>query len=193
VTARRGLVTAGIAVVALVGAWVVTETAPSAHDWLDPIPVTATVGEEAVGRNLAATVHDVTAAETVIDTDGAEIETGGVWVVVDASARAVISERAVNLGGTRLVVDGVEYSPSDRVDRSSTFAGRPLSIGIDLRGALVFELPAVPDEAELRLGPGVSAGPVDLRGDSVLVVPIDLEGREPEASVTLPTPALESE
>lgn len=183
--ARRGLVSAGIAVAALVGAWLVTATAPSGSDWLEPLPVTAQVGAEAVGRNLAATVHGATAAEVVIDDLGTAIETGGVWVIVDASARAVVTERASALGGARLIVGDVEYSPTDRVDR--TLAGSMLPVGIDLRGPLVFELPDVPAEAELRL-----AGRADGRGDSVLVIPLAFETGEVEASVTLPATALET-
>lgn len=184
-SARRRLLSAGVAAVALAGAWIVTETAPSGHDWLEPLPVTAAVGDEAVGRNLAATVHGATAAEVVVDDLGAAIETGGVWVVVDASARAVVTERASTLGGTRLIVGDVEYSPTDRVDRTLVDGSPP--VGIDLRGPLVFELPDVPAEAELRL-----AGSADGRGDSVLVFPLAFETGEVEASVTLPATALET-
>lgn len=179
---RTRLAHAGVAAAALVAAGVVINSAPPSGAWLEPLPVAGTIGQEAVGRNLAATVHDVRLAEAISGgSDAADelVPTGGVWVVVDLSARAVVDERVAGFNGIALHTAGVEYSASDRADEA--LVGRSLSIAVETTGSIAFELPEVPDTpVELHL-----ALRRDSRGDSVLVVPISLDGLEPEAAVAL--------
>lgn len=179
---RTRLVHAAVAAAVLVVAGVAINTAPPSNAWLEPLPVAGTIGQEAVGRNLAATVHGVRLAETIVDGAGSSDEivpTGGVWVVVDLSARAIIDERVAGFNGIALHTAGLEYSASDRVD--GALNRRSLSIAVETTGSIAFELPEVPDApVELHL-----ALRRDSRGDSVLVVPISLDGLEPEASVAL--------
>jgi len=168
-------------VVILVIAGVVAHTTPNDEQQQAPIPVRGQVGETLSGRNIAATVDAVRVAESVEASNGWAGPTAGVWVVVDASVEANVTESI--FGYARLKVGDVTYSASTRPDRG-TIAATGLSVGIPWTGPLMFELPRplvtgdAARTAELQLA--VDADP---RADSMLVMPVDLSAIEIEKVV----------
>jgi hypothetical protein len=165
-------------VLLLVVAGVVAHTSPDQAARQAAVPVHGQVGETLDGRNIRATVDDVRVAESVEASNGWAGPTSGVWVVVDASVEARVTELAATLGYARIKVGGVTYSASTRPDRG-TIAGTSLSVGIPWTGPLMFELPLplvssdAARHAELQLA--VDADP---RADSMLVMPVDLYSLE---------------
>ena len=168
-------------VVILVIAGVVAHTTPNDEQQQAPLPVRGQVGETLSGRNIAATVDAVRIAESVEASNGWAGPTAGVWVVVDASVEANVTESI--FGYARLKVGDVTYSASTRPDRA-TIAATGLSVGIPWIGPLMFELPRplvsgdASRTAELQLA--VDADP---RADSMLVMPVDLSAIEIEKVV----------
>ena len=168
-------------VVILVLAGVVAHTTPNDEQQQAPLPVRGQVGETLSGRNIAATVDAVRVAESVEASNGWAGPTAGVWVVVDASVEANVTESI--FGYARLKVGDVTYSASTRPDRA-TIAATGLSVGIPWTGPLMFELPRplvtgdAARTAELQLA--VDADP---RADSMLVMPVDLSAIEIEKVV----------
>ena len=168
-------------VVILVIAGVVAHTTPDDEQQQAPIPVRGQVGETLSGRNIAATVDAVRIAESVEASNGWAGPTAGVWVVVDASVEANVTESI--FGYARLKVGDVTYSASTRPDRA-TIAATGLSVGIPWTGPLMFELPRplvsgdAARTAELQLA--VDADP---RADSMLVMSVDLSAIEIEKVV----------
>ena len=173
-------------VVILVLAGVVAHTTPNDEQQQAPLPVRGQVGETLSGRNIAATVDAVRVAESVEASNGWAGPTSGVWVVVDASVEANVTES--NFGYARLKVGDVTYSASTRPDRA-TIAATGLSVGIPWTGPLMFELPRLlvssdaSRTAELQLA--VDADP---RADSMLVMPVDLSAIEIETVVETERP-----
>ena len=173
-------------VVILVIAGIVAHTTPNDEQQQAPLPVRGQVGETLSGRNIAATVDAVRVAESVEASNGWAGPTSGVWVVVDASVEANVTES--NFGYARLKVGDVTYSASTRPDRA-TIAATGLSVGIPWTGPLMFELPRLlvssdaSRTAELQLA--VDADP---RADSMLVMPVDLSAIEIETVVETERP-----
>ena len=173
-------------VVILVLAGVVAHTTPNDEQQQAPLPVRGQVGETLSGRNIAATVDAVRVAESVEASNGWAGPTVGVWVVVDASVEANVTES--NFGYARLKVGDVTYSASTRPDRA-TIAATGLSVGIPWTGPLMFELPRLlvssdaARTAELQLA--VDADP---RADSMLVMPVDLAAIDIETVVETERP-----
>jgi len=173
-------------VVILVIAGVVAHTTPNDEQQQAPLPVRGQVGETLSGRNIAATVDAVRVAESVEASNGWAGPTAGVWVVVDASVEANVTESI--FGYARLKVGDVTYSASTRPDRA-TIAATGLSVGIPWTGPLMFELPRplvsgdASRTAELQLA--VDADP---RADSMLVMPVDLSAIEIEKVVETERP-----
>ena len=173
-------------VVILVIAGVVAHTTPDDEQQQAPLPVRGQVGETLSGRNIAATVDAVRVAESVEASNGWAGPTAGVWVVVDASVEANVTESI--FGYARLKVGDVTYSASTRPDRA-TIAATGLSVGIPWTGPLMFELPRplvsgdASRTAELQLA--VDADP---RADSMLVMPVDLSAIEIETVVETERP-----
>jgi len=174
-------------VVILVIAGVVAHTTPSEEQQEAAIPVRGQIGETLDGRNIRATVDDVRIAESVEAGNGWAGPTSGVWVVVDASVEARVTDLAT-LGYARIKVGDVTYSASTRPDRA-TIAETGLSVGIPWTGPLMFELPLplvssdAARHAELQLA--VSNDP---RADSMLVMPVDLYSIEIEKVVETDQP-----
>ena len=173
-------------VVILVIAGIVAHTTPNDEQQQAPLPVRGQVGETLSGRNIAATVDAVRVAESVEASNGWAGPTAGVWVVVDASVEANVTESI--FGYARLKVGDVTYSASTRPDRA-TIAATGLSVGIPWTGPLMFELPRLlvssdaSRTAELQLA--VDADP---RADSMLVMPVDLSAIEIETVVETERP-----
>jgi hypothetical protein len=104
--------------------------------------VSGSIGEDVDVHPYQLHVNGVTVAETVVQTspisgDVTEIDSDGIWVVVDMSYATVDTERAP--GTTDLVLrdgQGREYRVSDRSD------GKAWLVGPDiwLRGTLAFEV-----------------------------------------------------
>jgi hypothetical protein len=181
----------GAALAAIIAAAaLVLRTAPTEAEWQGPIEVHGAVGEEVAGRNIAATVDGVRVARTVTASTGWIGETPGVWVVVDVSAAAVVTEAGATLATAELVLGEDTYSASTRPG-IGTIADQSLSVGVPLRGPLMFEVPrdAVASDraarAVIRLGQDG-----DPRTDSLLVVPLDLTRADVEDALTADEPDL---
>ncbi|WEO75795.1 hypothetical protein BJQ94_10395 [Cryobacterium sp. SO2] len=177
---------------ALVGilalAAVVLHTAPDRELQQSAIVVPGAVGEQASGRNIAATVHSVAVTETVTAGNGWAGSTPGVWVVVDLSVQALVDDQGAPLGTAVLRVGDSGFSASIRPGDATVAAAR-LATGIALNGPLMFELPAdvvagaAAGSARLEL-----AANSDPRVDSLIVVPIDLSVLEVQPSLDVAFP-----
>jgi hypothetical protein len=183
---RHVLNGAGLVVI-LVIAGVVAHTTPSREQQEAAIPVHGQLGETLEGRNIRATVNDVRVAESVEASNGWTGPTSGIWVVVDASVEARVTDLAT-LGYARIKVGDVTYSASTRPD-TATIAETGLNVGIPWTGPLMFELPLslvssdAARHAELQLA--VSNDP---RADSMLVMPLDLHAIDIDAVIETDQP-----
>lgn len=172
----------------LVASGVVAATTPSDAQWQQPFAVAASTDERASGRNLAATVHGAVLSDEVSAGSWSSGE-GSLWVLVDASVEAVVTEQATLLGHAVLVVGDRTYAASDRPDDSS-LRRAGLSVGIPLRGMLAFEVPAntldgeTAARAELQL-----AVDSDPRLDSMIVLPLDLTALPHHRAAQITAPA----
>lgn len=182
--AAHGLTLVGILTVA----GVVLHTAPDRDLQQSPIIVDGILGEQASGRNIAATVHTVTLTESVTAGDGWAGATSGVWVVVDVTVQAVVNDQRAALGTAVLRVGDSSFSASTRPGRATVAAAR-LATGIPLTGPLMFELPA-----DVAAGAAAAHATLELaansdpRVDSQIVVPLDLTADELLTSLTVSAP-----
>jgi hypothetical protein len=167
-------VTAGAALVA--AAWGVAAITPADDAFESPFPITAEIGERAVGRDLAMTVTGVRRTETVRAGDWSA---DGNWVIVDLDAEAVVSEYGNLLSLATLDVDGRTFGASERPDSLSR---TPLAVGIPRSGSLAFELPDDVTGGTAVLRVGVDSDP---RLDSVIMVEIDLDAGAIESEAEL--------
>lgn len=161
--------TAGVAFVA--ASWFVAAATPAGEDRLaDPFVVTADVGESVTGRNIGATVHEMTIADRVTY-DGWFGE--GTWLVVNLDAWAIETESPGALSGVYLVIGERTFRASERpgsYDTEASLFRTGLHLGIPQTGSLAFELPAdvLEDQGTLQL-----AISDFLDADSVIEVPVD--------------------
>jgi hypothetical protein len=175
----NGAALAGVLVVA----GVVAHTTPDETQQQGPILVRGEIGETLTGRNIRATVDDVRIADSVTASNGWQGTTTGVWVVVEASAEAVVDDFGAFLGTAVLRIGDTTYSASPRPDQA-TLATQSLDVGIPRHGSLMFELPRplvaseAAQTAELQF-----AENSDTRADSLLVVPIDLAAIDIDDSI----------
>lgn len=149
----------------LIGAWFVQLLTPSDDLVAEPFLVAASVGSEAVGREIVVTVLDVRAAGSVTNSSGWSAE--GTWLLVDLNAETVTADQV--LRGATLMIDGIEFRASERMD--SMFSTR-LVPGIPRTGTIAFELP----DASLT-GTGILHLSLrdDTRLDSVIELTIPLD------------------
>ncbi|WP_460796421.1 DUF4352 domain-containing protein [Microbacterium sp. GXF0217] len=162
----------------LVGAWLVALVAPDDSASVEPFIVPAAIGEEAVGRDFAVTVQDVTLADKVSGANGWSAE--GTWLVVELDAEANLDQFGMSFNGAALIIDGQSFRPTERVP---SFLSTPLVTGVSQSGALAFELPedARSGTAILRL-----SAKADTRADSVAELEIDLGALAPVADAEVP-------
>jgi hypothetical protein len=149
----------------VVAAWFVALVTPGEQQIQAPMPLTVAVGEEAVGRNIAATITDV---RRTSELRAGDWSAEGNWVVVELDVASVTSEDLVNLSHAELVVDGVRFGASERPD---SLRKEQLSAGVPTSGGLAFELPADLDSGQATLELAVSS---DRRLDSMIVLVFDL-------------------
>jgi hypothetical protein len=170
----RHLVNGAALVAILVVAGFVAHSSPNDELWQSPITVAGAPGERISGRNIAASVDEVRAADSVRTSNGWAGETSGVWVVVDVTVESVVDDYGAQLGFAHLVVGDTRYSTSRR-PVTGTVAGASLTTGIPISGPLVFEVPR-----ELLSEPAARDAHVQLaldndpRVDSLIEVPVDL-------------------
>jgi hypothetical protein len=182
--AVNGLALVGILAVAAT----VLHTAPDRERQQSPIIVDGALGERASGRNIAATVHSVTVTEAVTAGNGWAGGTSGVWVVVELSVEAVVTDQRAVLGTAVLRVGDSGFSASTRPGRA-TVAATSLATGIPLTGPLMFELPAdVAAGASAAHATLELAANSDPRVDSQIVVPLDLTDGDLQTSLTVASP-----
>lgn len=178
----RRLLAGAAAAALLVVAFAVHLTTPSTEESLASFVVRGTPGEWAQGRAVAARVGEARTAVTVTDGDWIGT-TPGVWVVVTVDAETLLEPTSV---AASLWLGERRYDASDRAG-TSTLDGLPLSPGLPSRGQLAFEVPADAlaehaDTARLWLGDRTAP-----ELDSVVEVPLDLSGLEPEPELVIAT------
>lgn len=165
-----------IAIAMLVGAWGIALVMPSSDDAYAAQPVEATVGEEALGRNLRVEVTDLRRAPRIETTRW--FGENSDWLVVDMSISSRVEQTI--LGNPQLILNDKIYSASERAVGS--LLDVTLYADIPQSGSLAFELPpeTTDETAQLRLSLNT-----DDRADSVITMDIDLGAIDKEESVTL--------
>ena len=151
----------------LVLAWGITFVTPSPEAGLEPFVVTAEIGQESLGRDIAATVTDVRAATTVTAPHGWFAE--GAWPGFDLEVSA--RDRASGSLTTALLRVG------DRLYRASerppSLLGQALLVDLPKAGSIAFELP--PDAFSAGEGAVlILAREADMRADSVIELAVSL-------------------
>ncbi|MFT4260413.1 hypothetical protein [Microbacterium sp.] len=179
--APKRMLTVALAAVLLAAAWGVVALTPSEDVAQAPFATAATIGEEAVARNLAVTVTDVRASAEVSDAAGWSAT--GTWLVVDLEAASREDQEHALLDIAQLVIGDRTFSATDR---GTTFARHRLVTGVPREGSLAFELPddALTGTATLRLGLSTGA-PGETPLDDVITLSIDLDALTPTGSTTL--------
>lgn len=167
----------------LVASALAVATAPDNDGVIAPFPVQGAIGEPVSSRTLVVTVNSVRLADRlVVDyRDVPDIDTDGVWLVVDATATAQFETES--LSHIELQVDDVHYRVADVLP-----APTPLQLnygaGVPQRGLLVFELPLsalnAPGAARASL---LFLPRLDSDLDSVPVVGVDLTGLDVAGSI----------
>lgn len=185
---RAAWISAAALAALLVASGVVAATTPSNAEWERPFAVPASIDERTVGRNIAATVHGAVLSDEVSSSSWTSGE-GSLWVLVDASVEAVVTEESTLLGHAVLIIGDRTYAASDRPGGSS-LRRAGLAVGIPLRGMLAFELPAgtldVEAATRIELQLAVDSDP---RLDSMIVVPLDLTALPHHRAAQLVDPA----
>ena len=161
----------------VVAAWAVAAATPGDELAEEPFRVAASVGERAEGRNIAVTVTDVRAADTVTAANGWTAD--GTWVVVDLEVEAVASEQGTALTLATLTIGDRTYGASERPE---SLARQHLSVGGPRTGSLAFEVAEGALEGDGMLHLGVSADP---RLDSLIELPVDLDDLTVESATEL--------
>jgi hypothetical protein len=172
-----------VALALAVAAVAVHRTTPDRGAQVAPFVVSADVGDWGQARTVGAQVDDVALAAQVTDGEWTGT-TDGVWVVVTATAETTLSPIAVSAS---LRLGDRRYAASDRTDEA-VLTGASLSPRLPVRGAVLFEVPAeaVRDHGgDARVRFSTQTNP---RLDSVVEVPVDLSGLEPEPLVELTPP-----
>jgi len=179
----------GVMLVVILGVtWIVAHTSPNEEEWQAAMPVTGEFGEVLTGRDIEATVHGVQLADEVVAYTGWAGPTSGVWVVVDASVAAVVTDNTVGIGAAELQVGSVIYTASDRPDFGSLLP-HSLTTGIHLRGPLMFEIPRELLDSDAAASAIVRLGrDSETRLDSVIEVPVDLTALKVAASIETDKP-----
>ncbi|REJ08381.1 hypothetical protein DY023_01220 [Microbacterium bovistercoris] len=160
----------------VVAAWFLLQLQKPEDAVYDSFVSTASVGEQAVSRNLAATVTDVRAGRSV--SDGIRWTAEGTWLVVDVDAATVQTEFASLLKGELRIGDRTYKA----TERGSTAQNMSLITGVPRHGSLAFELPedAVRGEATVVL-----SWQDDHTADGVIEVAVDLDDVAMQNEVTL--------
>ncbi len=170
-----------IAAALLVGAGLVVALEPSEQLAQGPFVVDVSLGEQGIGRNIEATIHDVRVAGRVeLTSDGWTGATEGVWVVADVTAQSLLDSAGVQ--GFLLVGDD-EFRGSERLDTDG-LESAVLSPGIPVTGTLVFEIPRelLAQAHSARVMVGLSP---DWRLDSIIATTVDLSSLTVAASTSV--------
>ena len=142
--ARRRSVLVVVAALALL--YAMRASIPNYDGMTGAIVERGAFGAWAQGRRLAARADGATTARVVRyakagSTDAlAEHDTGGVWLVVDVTAKAVAEP--VTIARAQIETrDGRRYARTERLG-ARQLSSVELQPGVEARGVLVFELPA---------------------------------------------------
>lgn len=194
----RRLVPWLVATALLVAAWGVAFVTPDGEQgYSAPHPVAAVIGEPAVGRNIAATIHGLTIADRV---SSGPWSAEGTWLVVELDAWVVKRENEAMIGAAILTVGDRTFTASDRPGHYSskaTLYRHGLNLDLPQSGSIAFELPSdvLTDDgaadAMLQLAFGGSNGAeqsvrAGIIADSVIELPVDLPALTREDSLELP-------
>lgn len=148
--------------------WLWSQLPTKMQSWA-PITVTGALGERIEGRNLAVTVNDVQVArEAVFTNDGVPVRmtTDGNWLVVALSYEPLLSAESPTFV---LTADGKRFE--------SPLSGFTPNAppGLTERNVVAFEVPAVPEHAELLVYNKTAdryGNPMPAPLDSAIAVPL---------------------
>lgn len=186
---RRHAINAAVLVLILAVAAVVQSTTPTDDARDAAIAVRGPVGSSLTGRNISATVRSVALATTVSAANGWAGQTSGVWVVVEASAAAVVDETNGPMLNAVLRIGDTTYSASTRPRSAGTIAGTSLSAGVPWNGPLMFEIPKAAARSAAARTAAIEIAPrLDTRADSVVIVAVDLTALHIRDSMSTPKP-----
>jgi hypothetical protein len=123
------------------------ESIPNYDGMTGPIVERGVLGEWKQARRFAAradavlTARAIRTEKTGVPESLSRHDTSGVWLVVDATAKAV--DEPVSIGKAQILTrDGRRYARTERLGSTRQLSGAELQPGIESRGVLVFELPA---------------------------------------------------
>jgi hypothetical protein len=188
-TRWRHVINAAVLVAILAVAAIVQSTTPTDEQRDAAIAVRGPIGAALTGRNIAATIRSVKLARTVSAANGWKGETTGVWVVVEASAAAVVDDTNGPSLNAVLRIGDTTYTASSRPRTAGTIADTPLSVGIPWNGPLMFEIPKSVARSSAARSASIEIAPkFDTRADSIVIVTVDLTSRDIRSSVSTPAP-----
>lgn len=162
-------------IVLLLAAGIVSSIAPADDAEVAPFPISGEIGEQLIGRDIAATVTDARTATSLTADAGWQSE--GNWLVIDLTVASITGPAVAQLTaasalhGADFVIDGRTFRASERMP---SLLGERLFPGLPRQGSLAFELPALQGAGVLQL-----SLTDDTRADSVLEIAIDLDGLTP--------------
>lgn len=179
----------------LIGAWLVAWVTPDGtRGYQEPFAVAAVIGEPAVARNLAVTVHDLTLADTV-SVGGWSAD--GTWLVITLDAWVVHDENQAQIREAFLVLGDRTFRASERPGEYSPTASlfrAGLNLDLPRTGSITFELPAdAATEAgvlQLAFGNGATdeqSAHALLLTDAVIELPVELSAVHRVEAIELPT------
>jgi hypothetical protein len=172
-----------VAVALLAAAILMWQNMPTKTQIWAPIAIDATMGERAVGRNLAVTVHRVDLADAVTFAQRGKfvrVPATAAWLVFSLTYEALHEIDAAPK--FQLVTEGRTYEST-----VGNFSGT-YPPGVTKRGVAAFELPDVPAEAVLKIANKTTekwGNAIDAPLDSQISLPVDLGALTVERSVDL--------
>jgi len=173
-----------LAVALLAAAMLLWKNMPTKMDTWAPIPVEARVGERAIGRDLAVTVHSVDLVRAVTFAQSGQltrVPATAAWLVFSLTYEPLHDRDG--RPAMRLVADGRTFQSS-----IGNFRGPPVPIGVPKTGVAAFELPSIPAAAEFKVANQTQekwGNPLNAPLDSQISLPIDVAAMPLEDAVNL--------
>lgn len=162
----------GLALALLAAAMLLWQNMPTKTDTWAPIAVDARVGERAVGRDLAVTVHSVELVRALtLQQRGQPVRmpATAAWLVFSLSYEPLHNDGRPVL---QLVADGRSYRSN-----LGSFSGPAVAAGTSKRGVAAFELPNIPAAAVFKVANQTRerwGNPLDAPLDSQIALPVDV-------------------
>lgn len=184
----RGWMIVSAAVTALALTVVAVATAPDATRITASFPVSGSVGQTLVSRQLTVNATGVRLAKQLdtVYADAGNTTSDGIWLIVDADVTPGLD--LIGLAYATASIGGVEYRASGILPAPS-LAIVPFGPGVTYHGTLVFEVPtsAIESAAAARTTVAFNFA-LEPKLDSVPVVDVDLRGVSVDAVASIDAP-----